>query len=146
MEKKYSKLLLLVYPFKSIKILIQYNLIKYLLFPFLITIILSFFLGWGIYEFLSFIIRSKLNFLFEYSWIKFTLNIFLVVQSILFFVIFYRLIIQLIILFFIEPVKKKLENIFHISYHFNTNLKQDVIKFINLFNLFFFMFFYFLLL
>lgn len=119
-----------LYSFRAIFLIPKLRLGKYLILPFIMTLLLSFFIIMGLYFLMDFILKSFLgNYLLQYDYLIPALNILIVIQLIFFFGIFYRIVAQLLILPFLDPLRKELEKKYHITRHKETTFKEDVKNF-----------------
>jgi uncharacterized protein involved in cysteine biosynthesis len=126
MKKKWNYF---YYPFRVLFLLPKLPLKKYFFFLFLMTIMLSFIMIVGIYFFVDSILKVLLEiYLLEFKYLLAVLNILLTLQLFFLFFAFYRIIAQLVILPFLEPLRKALENKYNVPSAKETTFKQDIIN------------------
>jgi len=81
----------------------------------------------GIYFFLDSILKVFLErYLLEYKYLLSVLNILLTLQLFFLFFAFYRIIAQLVILPFLDPLRKELEKKYNVPSAKETTFKQDI--------------------
>ncbi len=115
------------YPFRVLFLIPKLPLKKYFFLLFFMTIMLSFIIILGIYFFLDSIMKVFLErYLLEYKYLLPLLNILLTLQLFFLFFAFYRIISQLGILPFLEPLRKALEKEYNVASAKETTFKQDI--------------------
>lgn len=120
-----------IYPFRVILYIPRFKLGKYLILSLFLTLVSSLFLILGLYFLLDSLLKAVLqDFLMQYvnfyDYLLPVLNILLAIQMFFLFIVFYRILAQLLILPFLEPLRKELEKKYNISPIKNTTLKQDI--------------------
>lgn len=118
-------------PFKSIKLIFKLGLEKYLLFSFLLTLMLSFLVSFGIFLVMNSLVKNiLLNYLPEIQYFSnifsFIITILILSQSFLLFVVFYRILAQISFLPFLGKIRETLENYFSIKETYTSHITYDI--------------------
>lgn len=119
-------------PYKAIFLIFKFRLTRFIFLPFIMTILLSVISSLGIYYLHKIIILQYLEpLLTKFSYLISLLQIIIFIYSLFFFIVFYRIIAQIAILPFLEPLQKKLYDIYQIKEPTHTTLYIDFINLIH---------------
>lgn len=118
-------------PFKSIKLIFKLGLQRYLLFSFLLTVLLSVLISFGVFLFMNYVVKKiLLNYIPDIQYLSnifsLIITILILSQSFLLFVVFYRIIAQISFLPFLNKIREKLEFHFNLKETYTTHITYDI--------------------